>query len=124
MNDITKTCIDCNETKSITNFYKAKEHKHGVMSYCSKCFSKRCIQRWINLKIEMVNYYGGECNDCNLKLEDSHYSVYEFHHLDPTQKDVSWTKLRLRSKDKIHKELSKCVLLCANCHRIRHYKNS
>ena len=68
----------------------------------------------------MVKHYGGKCLDCNLTLEESHYSVFEFHHRDPKSKDYSWQKLRLLSLDKVHKELKKCDLLCANCHRIRH----
>lgn len=31
-----------------------------------------------------------------------------------------WNKLRLMSKQKIHNELQKCDLLCANCQRLRH----
>jgi hypothetical protein len=63
---------------------------------------------------------GSSCVDCGISYPNTHYSVFDFHHLDPSEKDVDWSKLRLRSWDKIVKELSKCVLLCSNCHRIRH----
>lgn len=81
---------------------------------------KNQIKRWINRKIKAVKSMGGQCEDCGLTLKDSHYSVFEFHHLDPSEKDYSWTKLRLRSQEAIDEELSKCALLCANCHRLRH----
>lgn len=78
------------------------------------------MKRWVNKKIKAIQYKGSRCVDCDLHINNTHYSVFEFHHLDPTKKDYEWTKLRLRSQESINKELDKCVLLCANCHRIRH----
>lgn len=61
-------------------------------------------------------YKGGKCaicgyNRCLLALE--------FHHLDPLEKDFSISS-RMTSWKAIVKELDKCVLLCANCHREVH----
>lgn len=75
------------------------------------------MERWIQKKLEAIKYKGDKCLDCNQKY---HYSVYDFHHRDPKQKDFDWSKLRLRSIAAINKELDKCDLLCANCHRKRH----
>lgn len=115
-----KTCTDCKLTKPITEFYACKSHSKGVMCYCKSCFNKRCQQRWVNRKLKAINYKGGQCIDCNLQLQNSHYAVFEFHHLDPSLKDYDWNKLRMTSWTIITQELDKCVLLCANCHRIRH----
>lgn len=115
-----KTCPDCKITKNLTEFYACKSRNKGVMCYCKLCFNKRCQQRWINRKLKAISYKGGKCIDCNLQLQNSHYAVFEFHHLDPSLKDHDWGKLRLTSWAKITQELDKCVLLCANCHRIRH----
>lgn len=87
---------------------------------CKDCFNHFCIQRWINRKVKYINLLGGKCERCGLTLNNSHYSVFEFHHVDPSTKEYVWTKLRLFSDDRIKNELDKCQLLCANCHRIVH----
>ena len=68
-------------------------------------------------KQEAVAYEGGICVDCGHAYPRA---VFDVHHVDPATKDVNWTKLRLRSPERIRKELDKTVLLCANCHRMRH----
>lgn len=115
---MSKLCPKCNVDKELSEFYSTKSRP--VAGICKKCFNEYCIQRWIQRKIEAIEYKGNQCIDCHLHIKDSHYAVFEFHHIDPTQKDYQWTKLRLRSINSITKELDKCVLLCANCHRIRH----
>jgi len=115
----TKVCKKCNLEKSINEFYKQKDRKNNS-SFCKSCFNKYCIQRWTNKKIKAIEYKGSHCIDCKLHINNTHYSVFEFHHLNPNEKDYDWTKLRLRSQNSINLELDKCILLCANCHRIRH----
>ena len=45
----------------------------------------------------------------------------DFHHIDPTQKDKSVSIFALlSSKEKFLEEISKCIVLCANCHRVEH----
>jgi hypothetical protein len=70
------------------------------------------------LKRKAVVLKGDVCFDCGQQYPDA---VYDFHHIDPTQKDFSIGKSRNWSK--IEKELEKCVMLCSNCHRIRHFHN-
>lgn len=68
-------------------------------------------------KARMVEYLGGKCLDCGGKFLDV---VFDFHHLDPSQKDFALSAARGNSWETIKPELDKCVLLCANCHRTRH----
>ena len=61
------------------------------------------------------------CLDCGGVFP--HYCM-DYHHLDAESKDNSISRLL---KDgygmvRIQEEIDKCVLLCANCHRIRHHK--
>jgi hypothetical protein len=114
-----KICNTCHVEKSIDEFYSKPDRKNGA-SNCKDCFNAYCIERWKKIKINAIKYKGGECVDCKVPYPQYPAAVFEFHHLDPDEKDVNFTKLRLRSWEKITKELDKCVLLCANCHRIRH----
>lgn len=116
----TKICTTCKQEKPIDEFYEQKDRKNGH-SKCKSCFNKYCSERWINRKIKSIQYKGSKCIDCNLEYPLAPYVVFDFHHLNPNEKDVDWTKLRLRSWSSITNELDKCVLLCSNCHRIRHH---
>ena len=82
-------------------------------------------ERWIQrfnaaelrriLKRRAVNHLGGKCFLCPYDRCDS---AFDFHHIDPNEKDfeistrMSWVA--------IVEELDKCVLLCATCHREVH----
>ena len=109
-----KTCTTCHTQKEDSDFYKKGDRLHSM---CKQCFNAYCIERWRQRKTQAVKDFGGKCRDCNQEYPDA---VFDFHHLDPSEKDFDWNKLRLRSIDSIREELSKCVMLCANCHRIRH----
>lgn len=65
-----------------------------------------------------VEYKGNGCNVCGY---NRCINALEFHHLDPTKKDFGISaKGYARSWEKVKKEIDKCVLLCANCHREFH----
>jgi 5-methylcytosine-specific restriction endonuclease McrA len=61
---------------------------------------------------------GGRCQVCGYgRCADA----LEFHHLSSDEKDFGISSRGYtRSWKKIREELSKCVLLCANCHREVH----
>lgn len=55
------------------------------------------------------------CKDCGEK----DIRCLEFDHLDPSIKDFNISDGYLKSKEDLVKEMSKCDILCANCHRKR-----
>ena len=67
------------------------------------------------LKARSIEYKGGRCqlcgyNKCNAALE--------FHHLNKGEKSFGLSRKGItRSWESIRRELDKCVLICANCHR-------
>ena len=73
------------------------------------------------MKTRALKYKGGECQKCGYSR--CHASL-EFHHIDPSEKEFSWPKMRKRAWVDIKTELDKCDLLCANCHRETHAADS
>lgn len=116
-NNFKKICKVCNEEKDIIFFYKSR---NKVGTYCKNCSNLYHSNRVRDIKIKMIDYKGGECKKCNLQLEKSHYSVFDFHHLDPNEKDSNFKQIKSWKWDRIKEEIDKCELLCANCHRIEH----
>lgn len=70
------------------------------------------------IKEELVAYKGGSCERCGY---DRYIGALEFHHKDPSEKDFALAKKgATRSIEILKKEVDKCNLLCANCHREVH----
>lgn len=74
--------------------------------------------RYLMLKLKAIEYKGGKCVDCGYNKS---YAALEFHHRNPDEKNMDWGRLRKRSWATIKKELDKCDMICANCHRERHH---
>ena len=100
---------------------KFSKHDNGSAKpsmRCSKCQSDR-VQKVVEAKRQKAyDVFGRACAVCGY---DKCEAALEWHHLDPTQKEVSPAKVFSRSWENIEKELRKCVLLCANCHREVHH---
>ena len=116
-----KLCPRCKKIKLIDDFYKKSNRSNGG-GYCKKCSNEVTVERIKNIKIKMIKYKGGCCEDCNLKLENSHYCVFDFHHINPENKDPNFKRIKFQKWEIIKKEIDKCELLCSNCHRIKHAK--
>lgn len=132
--DEEKTCPRCKLSKPLTEWYNNKARKNGLSTECKACCAER-RKVWYsknsskfhaylgdkrrNNKKKLIEYYGGKCADCGQSFPDC---VYDFHHLDPSTKDKDFGKMVTYSWARIEKEIiDKCVMLCSNCHRIRHH---
>ena len=59
---------------------------------------------------------------CCIKCGFNHTAALDFHHVDPSNKTGSVNKLITDGRYKAAmEEVKKCVVLCANCHRIHHH---
>jgi len=91
------------------------------MEQKKKDYSKYRKKYWREqIKHRGVQFLGGVCRNCGGAFEDC---CYDFHHLNPKEKDFTIGNVQTngaKSWFKVRDELKKCVLLCANCHRLAH----
>jgi hypothetical protein len=92
-----KTLTD--EQRKTNNYLKVKSHRQKI-------------------KEKAIEYKGGKCEKCGY---DKCKWVFDFHHLIPNEKDFAISRYSTLAWDKVKKELDKCIMLCANCHRELHY---
>lgn len=69
-------------------------------------------------RIAAIAHKGFKCERCGCTGDPC---IFDFHHVDPDQKEAQWTEMRQWSLSRILDEVSKCELLCANCHRLVHW---
>jgi transposase len=81
---------------------------------CLRCRSEAVTRRRRRVKAMLVEETGGACAICGY---DRHLGALQFHHVDPADKrfTIAGTGASL-SLERARREVSKCVLLCANCH--------
>ncbi len=137
-----KKCSICKEEKEIAEFNKNKAKKDGYNTVCRECSIERSRKyyrdncehhkqvikakkkRLNNLnKIKMLELLkNSKCKDCGNDDE----RVLEFDHLPQYKKEYGISTLLqyVHSWETIEKEISKCEIVCANCHRIRTIERS
>lgn len=101
--------------------------KHGLTEFllrkdgsyrCKKCSVESVDKRRKQLRHEIVLYKGGKCEICGYNKCEA---ALEFHHLNPDEKEFQLSG-NTYSLEKMKKEVDKCILVCANCHREIHDK--
>ena len=71
-----------------------------------------------HLKVIAVDMAGGKCWICGYK---KYTGALEFHHFNEAEKKFGLSVRDLtKNWEDIQKEIHKCALLCANCHREVH----
>jgi hypothetical protein len=136
----TKVCPRCKEEKPSDSFCRDRNKKSGLTSHCKSCknvsntiwrsknpdkiafYNKKSKQGiYVKRKMFCLEYKGNKCEDCGIIANVNNRSIFDFHHTDPSMKDKGIAiGSRTRSIKSIKQELDKCILLCANCHRLRH----
>ena len=133
-----KRCWSCKKEKEEKKFSRRKSRRNGITTECKKCASKRVARiyhemknnkEWLKRKYNsrhkgldrnrnfvMRFLEGKKCTDCpNLDTR-----VFEFDHVKGKKfKDINKMVAGGYSLKVLIKEIEKCDIVCANCHRIR-----
>ena len=94
-----------------------KKHREQIKKYNQRRY-KRVIQEAKYVKKNLV------FNGCAICGYDKCSAALDFHHVNPGNKKFSLnlTNIKYKTDKELTKEVAKCVLLCANCHREIHHK--
>ena len=96
--------------KTYANTYYEK-NKAKVLA-TTKASVKKYKEQWRSFKATL------SCVKCG----QNHPATLDFHHIDSSTKEASVNKLiKYRAFKRAMEEVKKCVVLCANCHRIHHH---
>lgn len=128
-----KLCCKCKVKRDLTYFSTNESKSDGLNSECKDCqkiyfkeyYSKnkekhrKAVQKVRNNKKAAIARYKKEkgCSRCGY---NEHSAALQFHHLDPNEKNFTIGTSWNLPLEEIFKEISKCEVLCANCHSIEH----
>lgn len=98
----------------VPNCLECERPATGGKSRCQRHYRQVALRE---RKQQLVDYFGGKCHDCKQSFP---LAVYDFHHVDGKDFGIG-TQILNYSWERLYNEVKKCILLCANCHRIRHY---
>ena len=107
----TKVCKICGRELPLSMF---DENRHQCKD-CRKAHRAQATRRQ-NRQGDWLNLQKTSCVVCG----ESEPICIDFHHINPEEKEFTIGKHRSRSREWILTEISKCVCLCANCHRKLH----
>lgn len=130
-----KTCTACNTEKPLDRFHWQNKAKGTRRSICKECKSAKASALWASGRIKEANYeakrrrvnkaydylwnlyVASACADCG----ESNPLVLEFDHLGEEEKSHNISQMLTSNYglDAIKKEIEKCEIVCANCHKIR-----
>jgi transposase-like protein len=121
-----------NERRSLKNCVVCGKHLCGSQTkFCSKACCCRVgnekhqtyseqQKRGVKRKLELIALRGSKCEECGYS---KNLAALQFHHLNPNEKE-SQMDMRKLSNSKWEwclEELSKCRVLCSNCHAETHH---
>jgi len=97
---------------------KKRENQRKNYSKNRKIIIKRVAERRRKIKKWFQEYRKDlKCSKCG----ENHPATLDFHHKKEKIRGINFLTHWGYSKETIKKEISKCQVLCANCHRKLHY---
>jgi hypothetical protein len=101
-------------------YHKEQSHKHYIKNRAAVI--EKTIEKKKEFRKEWQKYKATlSCTKCGF----NHPAALDFHHEDPDKKEANIHRLLSNGQfKKLEEEIKKCIVLCANCHRIHHYEEN
>lgn len=129
-----KECSSCKTIKELSLFSKDSSRKDGLQACCKPCKQKTSNKYYLSnkekVKLALKDYRTklrkeisdlkekSPCADCSIYYP---YFVMQFDHRGDKKFQISKGKTN-KSRADIFLEISKCDIVCANCHAVRTYR--
>ena len=120
-------CKKCHYQNNKENAHKYDEYYREYRKANKDKIREKTRQHYIKNKRDWVNIISTvvelRCQKCGY---DKNYAALDFHHVVPEAKDFGIQSIVNRGSpteerwEMVKKELEKCIVLCANCHREEH----
>ncbi len=107
-----KTCLDCRNV-NFKRLYRLYHEKYRTRININTNLRRRVIK-----EVKFAYLLEHPCVDCNV----SDLRVLEFDHLRDKKHVIAL--MHAPSVDSLIKEISKCEIRCANCHRIKTFERT
>lgn len=123
-----KQCTKCLIEKEVTDFTchvaQSKATELDYKNICKLCHNEYIKQYNRDKKFIQKIKYRRDCiirdlktsNGCCICGYNKCSRSLQFHHLDRDTKDFNLSQINTCSAEKIATEISKCIIVCANCH--------
>lgn len=135
---VTKVCRICTRRRLLKYFNKSPKNLDGRHSYCRSCqsdhYQKNRVRHLERVKANNEKYVlanralireakNRPCADCGRSYP---FYVMDFDHVGEAPKfmEISSMAFRRFKLETLKKEIAKCDVVCANCHRERTYKRA
>lgn len=118
----TKICTKCGRELPIEFFPYRNKAKNIRRSNCKECHNTYMKNKYQENKRKLQEVKSNaKCAKCG----ESRGYVLDFHHIDPDKKEYTISHMVANhynfESEEIQKEIAKCIVLCANCHREFHH---
>lgn len=128
-----KICNRCKEEKELLEFGKKGSQYQPFCKECNKLYLKEhyknnkqdYINKNSNRKKDLQNFINTiktskGCSYCG----ETDFACLDFHHMGEKESEIARAIHNGWSKERLLKEINKCIVICSNCHRKLHYYGS
>jgi len=121
-------CKKCQSKRDRSKYWqkyynKSKDKKKIYYQKRKDYYRKWRRKRDRKIKMEIIFKLGGRCQnpDCNIKATQNNLCIFDFHHIELVKK-IRNQRSGVENPRSKNFDITKVRLLCANCHRLEHYK--